>query len=77
VSTYRLDVPALYRRLDERRQQLGLMWKDLAAHTGIPPSTFSRMADGKRPDADGLVTILVWLDLDTDIVHFIKPKDTP
>jgi hypothetical protein len=37
--------------------------------------TISRMADGKRPDADGLVTILVWLDL-TDIVHFIKPKET-
>jgi predicted transcriptional regulator len=76
VSTYELDVPALYRRLDHCRQEQGLMWKDLAALTGIPPSTFSRMADGKRPDADGLVTILIWLDLDSDIVHFVKPKGT-
>jgi predicted transcriptional regulator len=77
MSTYELDVPELYQHLNSRRLERGLMWKDLASHTGIPPSTFSRMAEGKRPDADGLVSILVWLNLDTNLAHFIKPKDTP
>jgi transcriptional regulator with XRE-family HTH domain len=75
VSTHRLDVPELYRRLDARRSELGLMWRDLARIVDVSPSTFSRIADGNRPDADALVSLLVWLDLDVNYV--IKPKDAP
>jgi transcriptional regulator with XRE-family HTH domain len=77
VSSYQLDVPELRRRLDQRRRERGLDWKQVAAATGVSASTFSRLADGKRPDADALVTLLVWLDLDTDVALLIKPKETP
>jgi transcriptional regulator with XRE-family HTH domain len=77
VSIYQLDVPELHRRLDQRRRERGLDWKQVAAATGVSASTFSRLADGKRPDADALVTLLVWLDLDTDIALIIKPKEQP
>lgn len=77
MSIYQLDVPELHRRLDQRRRERGLDWKQVAAATGVSASTFSRLADGKRPDADALVTLLVWLDLDTDIALLIKPKETP
>ena len=73
MSTYLLDVEELYRRLDAQRQQHGLRWRDLAALVDVSPSTFSRMHDGRRPDADALVTLLVWLDL--DINYVIKPKE--
>ncbi|MFD7996865.1 helix-turn-helix domain-containing protein [Streptomyces mexicanus] len=77
MSRYVLDVAELHRRLDQKRQQLGLTWRGLARETGIAQSFFSRLAHGKRPDADALVTLLVWLDLDTDLAIMIKPKDTP
>jgi len=77
VSAYELDVPELYRRLDARRQERGLMWRDLARIVGVSASTFSRMHDGRRPDADALVSLMVWLDLDADLAYVIKPKDTP
>jgi transcriptional regulator with XRE-family HTH domain len=77
MSTYQLDVPELRRRLDQKRRERGLDWKQVAAATGVSASTFSRLADDKRPDADALVTLLVWLDLDTDIALLIQPKEAP
>ncbi|MGW2384364.1 helix-turn-helix domain-containing protein [Streptomyces sp. NPDC001658] len=76
MSTYQLDVPELHRRLDQRRRERGLDWKQLAVATGVSASTFTRLGTGCRPDADALVTLLVWLDLDTDIAIMIKPKET-
>jgi transcriptional regulator with XRE-family HTH domain len=71
MSLYQLDVEALYKRLDRRRCERRLMWQDLARELQVSASTLSRMAAGKRPDADALVTIFVWLDMDTDIVYVI------
>jgi len=77
VSIYQLDVSEFRRRLDLRRQERGLTWRQLAEQVDVSPSTFSRLADGNRPDADALITLLVWLDLDTDIAIMIKPKEAP
>jgi transcriptional regulator with XRE-family HTH domain len=77
VSTYLLDVAELRRRLDTRRLEQGLTWRQLADLVDVSPSTFSRLVDGNRPDADALVTLLVWLDLDDGLAHVIKPKETP
>ncbi|MCX4232067.1 helix-turn-helix domain-containing protein [Streptomyces ortus] len=77
MSTHLLDVPELHRRLDERRRRQGLSWRQLADTVDISPSTLSRLADDKRPDADALVSLLVWLDLDDGVAHMIKPKETP
>ncbi|MFD9276863.1 helix-turn-helix domain-containing protein [Streptomyces mirabilis] len=71
----RLDVAELHRRLDVRRQQQRLSWRQLAARLDLSPSTLSRLADGKRPDADALVSLLVWLDLDDGVSYVIKPKE--
>ena len=77
MSSHRLDIPELRRRLDQRRIQRGLTWQELAVAVDLSPSLFSRLAAGLRPDADALVTLLVWLDLDTDVCVMIKPKDAP
>lgn len=76
MSRYQLDVPELHRRLDARRSERALTWRQLADAVGISPSTLTRLGDGKRPDADALVSLLVWLDLDADICLIIKPEDT-
>jgi transcriptional regulator with XRE-family HTH domain len=76
VSAYLLDVPELYRRLDARRRERGLTWRQIAEQLDVSPSMFSRLADGNRPDADALVSLLVWLDLDDGLNYVIKPKET-
>ena len=75
MSTYLLDVPELRRRLDVRRRERGLTWRQLAEQLDVSPSMFSRLADGNRPDADALVSLLVWLDLDDGLNYVIKPKE--
>ncbi|MCI3279155.1 helix-turn-helix transcriptional regulator [Streptomyces cylindrosporus] len=77
MSAYLLDMPELYRRLDAQRYQRSLAWKDVASELGISPSTFTRMSQGSRPDADALVTLLVWLDLDNELAILIKPNGAP
>lgn len=77
MPAYRLDVPELHRRLDVRRKERGQTWKQVARELDVSPSTFSRIADGRRPDADALVTLLVWLDLDDGVNLLIHPADTP
>lgn len=72
MSLYRLDVAELYRRMDEQRKAQGLLWFEVAARLQMSPSTMTRLGQGKRPDVDGLVTVLVWLDLDTDIAYLIE-----
>lgn len=56
-----LDVAALYAALDLVRSHTGLSWRDLAQQTGLSASMFSRLAEGRRPDADALCTLVAWL----------------
>jgi hypothetical protein len=77
MSRYRLDVPALFGRLDEQRRARDLSWRALGRELDLPASTFSRLGQGRSLEADALVTLLVWLDLDTDLVWLIEPGDPP
>ncbi|MEV0220838.1 hypothetical protein [Streptomyces sp. NPDC050704] len=73
MSTHRLDVPELHRRLDAHRQDLGLTWRAVGRQVGLPVSTFTRISKGRSLEADALVTLLVWLDLDNEIAVLIEP----
>lgn len=56
-----VDVGALYAALDQKRKQESLTWRGLAKVTGTSPSTFTRMAQGNRPDVDTFMTLCSWL----------------
>lgn len=75
MPSHILNVPALYAALDAQRERHGETWRDVAAATRISPSTFSRLADGHRPDADALCTLLIWLGL--SLRQFTQPEETP
>jgi transcriptional regulator with XRE-family HTH domain len=77
VSGHRLDVPELYRLLDAQRQARGMSWRDVAEACGLSPSTPTRISKGRAPDAHGLVSLIVWLDLDTDICRLVQPREEP
>lgn len=59
-----LDVAALYATLDRKRRDEVSSWRELAHQLELSPSTFTRMAQGARPDADALATLIRWLNLD-------------
>ena len=51
-----IDVEALYAALDSKRKAARTSWRDVARELDISPSTFSRMAQGRRPDVDTFAT---------------------
>lgn len=57
------DFEAYYLALDGARQGRGLTWKQVSEATGVGASTLTRMAKGRRPDADSLASLSAWADL--------------
>jgi transcriptional regulator with XRE-family HTH domain len=74
--TATFDADALYVALDRKRRAQRLYWRDVAAEAGTSPSTFSRIAQLKKPDADTLVRLLLWLGA-TDVAPFIRREAQP
>ncbi len=56
-----VDVDALHEALDQKRRREGLTWRGVAKTVGTSPSTFTRLAQGHRPDLDTFVTLCSWL----------------
>jgi transcriptional regulator with XRE-family HTH domain len=60
------DTEAFYEALDAVRQVRRLNWKQVATSSGVSASTLTRMAQGRRPDVDGLAALAAWSGLRTD-----------
>ena len=60
------DSAALYDALDAERRTRSLKWREVAAQSGVSASTLTRMAQGKRPDVDGLAALTTWAGLKAD-----------
>jgi transcriptional regulator with XRE-family HTH domain len=70
-----IDVQALYATLDSKRDREEMSWRDVAKDLELSPSTFTRLAQGQRPDIDALATLLQWLQLDAQ--RFVKSEHPP
>jgi len=57
----RINVRALYAALDAQKDQAGISWRQLAKDRGLSPSTFTRLANGHRPDVDAFAALVDWL----------------
>jgi transcriptional regulator with XRE-family HTH domain len=68
------DAGAFYEALDSVRQARELNWKQVAEESGISASTLTRMAQGKRPDVDGLAALVTWSGLATD--DYVRSQET-
>jgi transcriptional regulator with XRE-family HTH domain len=67
------DASAFYQALDSERQSRKLNWKQVAEASGVSASTLTRMAQGKRPDVDGLAALAAWSGLAVD--DFVRTGD--
>jgi len=72
------DAGAFYEALDGARRARNLTWKQVAGESGVSASTLTRMAQGKRPDVDGLAALVAWSGLNTDdYVRSVEAKPEP
>ena len=69
------DAAAFYTALDRTREARKMTWKQVAAEAGISPSTFTRMAQGRRPDVNSLAVLAHWSGLETDL--FVRRGHLP
>jgi transcriptional regulator with XRE-family HTH domain len=70
-----VDVEALYAALDSKRKTHGVSWREIARELDVSPSTFSRMAQGRRPDVDTFATLLRWLGMPAE--SFMRGATSP
>ncbi len=70
------DTDAFFAALDAARKGRELTWKDVASESGVSASTLTRMAQGKRPDVDGLAALLKWSGLKVEDYFEGKPTAT-
>ncbi len=68
------DEEGFYAALDAVRETRKLNWKQVAAESGVSASTLTRMAQGRRPDVEGLAKLLAWSTLKAD--SFIRSQHT-
>jgi len=54
------DAEAFYRALSRVVKARKVPWRQVARETGVTPSTLSRMAHGRRPDAASLAVLSAW-----------------
>lgn len=58
------DAGAFYSALATTVEARGQTWKQVSVATGVSPSTLSRMATGRNPDAASLTALAAWAGLD-------------
>jgi transcriptional regulator with XRE-family HTH domain len=60
------DTSGFFDALDSVRQAQEKTWKQVAGESGVSASTLTRIAQGRRPDVDGLAALAAWSGLHTD-----------
>jgi transcriptional regulator with XRE-family HTH domain len=72
----RLNVKALYGALDAQRKGRDLSWRQVAKEAEVSPSTFSRLANGYRPDVDAFAKLVQWLGVPAEKFFTARGADS-
>ncbi len=60
------DVQAFFAALDAARRERNSNWKQVADAAHVSASTLTRIAQGHKPDVDGLASLLTWSGLQAE-----------
>lgn len=71
MTAWELDVEKLATAVTTVMRYRDLSERKAAAELGFSPSTLNRLKQGGKPDADSIVTLLIWLN--ADVRDFAKP----
>jgi hypothetical protein len=68
----KFDFEKFYHAVNAKRTARAASWRQVAREVGIGKSTLARMAQNKRPDADGLAALSFWAQLNP--ADFVDPS---
>jgi transcriptional regulator with XRE-family HTH domain len=70
----KFEFEKFYQAVNAKRTAREASWRQVAREIGIGKSTLARMAQNKRPDADGLAALSFWAELNpADFVRLESP----
>ena len=70
----RFDFEKFYQAVNAQRIARAASWRQVAREIGVGKSTLARMAQNKRPDADGLAALSHWAGINpADYVRIDPP----
>ena len=69
----KFDFQKFYQAVNARRLQRAVSWRQVAREIGIGKSTLARMAQNKRPDADGIAALSYWAQLNPADFVSVEP----
>lgn len=67
----KFDFERFYQAVNAKRTERAASWRQVAREIGIGKSTLARMAQNKRPDADGLAALSFWAEINP--ADFVRP----
>jgi hypothetical protein len=70
------DFEGFYKALDATRESRNLNWKQVGGEAAVGASTLARMAQNRRPDADGLASLAAWSGLNPAdfVLYAARPR---
>jgi transcriptional regulator with XRE-family HTH domain len=71
----KFDFEKFYQAVNAKREARAASWRQVAREIGIGKSTLARMAQNKRPDADGLAALSFWAQVNP--ADFVFPETSP
>jgi len=72
----KFDFEKFYQAVNAKRTERAASWRQVAREIGIGKSTLARMAQNKRPDADGLAALSFWAEINpADFVRVELPAE--
>ena len=68
----KFEFEKFYAAVNAKRTARSASWRQVAREIGVGKSTLARMAQNKRPDADGLAALCYWAGLNP--ADFVNPE---
>lgn len=73
----KFEFEKFYQAVNAKRLARAASWRQVAREIGIGKSTLARMAQNKRPDADGLAALSYWAQLNPADFVSEEPLQAP
>jgi transcriptional regulator with XRE-family HTH domain len=70
----KFDFQRFYQAVNAKRTARAASWRQVAREIGIGKSTLARMAQNKRPDADGLAALSYWAEVNPADFVFVEQQ---
>ena len=72
----KFEFEKFYQAVNAKRTARSASWRQVAREIGVGKSTLARMAQNKRPDADGLAALSRWAGLNPADFVTEEPRAT-